>query len=123
FHIFERMLIYLYMYNSIGIYYAENMETIGDNLIEVHPDVMTVVPRLVEKVYAKIFDKGDSAGGIKTKIFMWALKLVENYEPFGNQSLSWKIKHKIADLIVFRKWREGGGGNLTWMAWGSACLR
>src|SRR5690606_31683453 len=121
-HIFERMLIYLYMYNSIGIYYAENMETIGDNLKEVHPDVMTVVPRLVEKVYAKIYDKGASAGGIKTKIFMWALKLVENYEPFGSQSLGWKIQHKIADAIVFKKWREGVGGNLTCMVSGSAAL-
>ncbi len=121
-HIFERMLIYLYTYNGIGIYYAENMETIGDNLKEVHPDVMTVVPRLVEKVYAKIYDKGASAGGIKTKIFMWALGLVENYEPFGNQSFGWKIKHKIADIIVFKKWREGVGGNLTCMVSGSAAL-
>lgn len=121
-HIFERMLIYLYTYNSIGIYYAENMETIGDNLKEVKPDVMTVVPRLVEKVYAKIYDKGASAGGVKTKIFMWALGLVENYEPFGDQSLSWKIKHKIADAIVFKKWREGVGGNMTCMVSGSAAL-
>src|SRR5690606_17721331 len=113
---------YLYTYNSIGIYYAENMESIGDNLKEVHPDVMTVVPRLVEKVYAKIYDKGASAGGFKTKIFMWALGLVENYEPFGNQSFGWKIKHKIADAIVFKKWREGVGGNLTCMVSGSAAL-
>lgn len=121
-HIFERMLIYLYTYNGIGIYYAENMESIGENLKEVKPDVMTVVPRLVEKVYAKIYDKGASAGGIKTKIFMWAIGLVENYEPFGQQSLSWKIKHKIADALVFKKWREGVGGNMTCMVSGSAAL-
>ena len=121
-HIFERMLIYLYMYNGIGIYYAENMETIGENMKEVQPDVMTVVPRLVEKVYAKIYDKGAAAGGIKTKIFMWALSLVNDYEPFGNQGLMWKIKHKIADAIVFKKWREGVGGNLTCMVSGSASL-
>lgn len=121
-HIFERMLIYLYTYNGIGIYYAENMETIGDNLKEVHPDVMTVVPRLVEKVYAKIYDKGANAGGIKTKIFMWALKLVENYEPFQKQPFLWKIKHKIADKLVFSKWREGVGGNMTCMVSGSAAL-
>lgn len=121
-HIFERMLIYLYMYNGIGIYYAENMETIGDNLKEVHPDVMTVVPRLVEKVYAKIYDKGATAGGIKTKIFMWALDLVRDYEPFGNHGFFWTIKHKIADAIVFKKWREGVGGNLTCMVSGSAAL-
>lgn len=121
-HIFERMLIYLYLYNGIGIYYAENMETIGENLKEVHPDVMTVVPRLVEKVYAKIYDKGASAGGLKTKIFMWALGLVKDYEPYGNHSLLWTIKHKIADAIVFKKWREGVGGNLTCMVSGSAAL-
>lgn len=121
-HIFERMLLYLYMYSGIGIYYAENMEKIGDNLKEISPDVMTVVPRLVEKVYAKIYDKGASAGGLKTKIFMWALDLIENYEPFGEQSLGWKIKHKIADIIVFKKWREGVGGNLTCMVSGSASL-
>lgn len=121
-HVFERMLLYLYIYNGIGIYYAENLETIGENLKEVQPDVMTVVPRLVEKVYAKIYDKGASAGGIKTKIFMWALKLVEDYEPFGEKSFVWKLKHKIADAIVFKKWREGVGGNLTCMVSGSASL-
>lgn len=121
-HIFERMLIYLYIYKGIGIYYAENMDSIGDNLKEVHPDVMTVVPRLVEKVYDRIYDKGATAGGIKTKIFMWSLKLVENYEPYGQKSLGWKLKHKIADAIVFKKWREGVGGNLTCMVSGSAAL-
>ncbi|MFA7687477.1 MAG: long-chain fatty acid--CoA ligase [Moheibacter sp.] len=121
-HIFERMLIYLYMYNGIGIYYAESMETIGENMKEVQPDVMTVVPRLVEKVYAKIYDKGASAGGVKTKIFMWALGLLKDYEPFGNPGMLWKIQHKIADALVFKKWREGVGGNLTCMVSGSAAL-
>lgn len=121
-HVFERMLIYLYIYNGIGIYYAENLETIGENLKEVSPDVMTVVPRLVEKVYAKIYETGANAGGIKTKIFMWALSLIEDYEPFGKQSFSWKIKHKIADMLVFKKWREGVGNNLTCMVSGSASL-
>lgn len=121
-HIFERMLIYLYTYNGIGIYYAENLETIGDNLKEINPNVMTVVPRLAEKVYAKIYDKGASAGGLKTKIFMWALGLVEDFDPYGDKSLLWSIKYKIADAIVFKKWREGVGGNLTCMVSGSASL-
>ncbi len=121
-HVFERMLIYLYIYNGIGIYYAESLETIGENLKEVSPDVMTVVPRLVEKVYAKIYETGANAGGLKTKIFMWALSLIEDYEPFGKQSLGWKIKHKIADMLVFKKWREGVGNNLTCMVSGSASL-
>lgn len=121
-HIFERMLLYLYMYNGIGIYYAESLDTIGDNLKEISPDVMTVVPRLVEKVYAKIYDKGTSAGGLKSKIFLWALNLIQDYEPYGQQSLGWKIQHKIADFLVFKKWREGVGGNMTCMVSGSAAL-
>lgn len=121
-HIFERMLIYLYLYNGIGIYYAENMETIGDNLKEVRPNVMTVVPRLVEKVYARIYDKGANAGGLVTKIFMWALKLIENYEPYESKGFFWNLKYKLADAIVFKKWREGVGGNMTCMVSGSAAL-
>lgn len=121
-HVFERMLIYLYQYNCIPIYYAESVEKIGDNLKEVHPTVMSVVPRLVEKVYAKIYDKGSNAGGIKTKIFMWALDLVKDYEPYKEMPAMWKIKYKIADAIVFKKWREGVGGNMVTMVSGSAKL-
>ena len=86
-HVFERMLIYLYHYGSIAIYYAESMETIGDNLKEIKPEVMTVVPRLVEKVYAKIYDKGASAGGIKTKLFMWAMSLTKDYVPYKKNAI------------------------------------
>ena len=71
-HVFERMLIYLYQYLNIGIWYAESIDKLGDNMKEVKPHVMTVVPRLVEKVYDKIYNTGASAGGMKTKIFMGA---------------------------------------------------
>ncbi|MDO5654537.1 MAG: long-chain fatty acid--CoA ligase [Flavobacteriaceae bacterium] len=121
-HVFERMLIYLYQYNSIAIYYAESVETIGDNLKETSPTVMSVVPRLVEKVYSRIYDKGSTAGGIKTKIFMWALDLIKDYEPYKEMPFMWKIKYKIADAVVFKKWREGVGGNLVTMVSGSAKL-
>ena len=121
-HVFERVLIYIYQYNSISIYYAESVEKIGDNLKEVHPTVMSVVPRLVEKVYAKIYDKGSNAGGIKTKIFMWALDLIKDYEPYKEMPFAWKLKYKVADAIVFKKWREGVGGNLVTMVSGSAKL-
>lgn len=121
-HVFERMLIYLYQYNSISIYYAESIEAIGDNLKEIHPTVMTVVPRLVEKVYAKIYDTGVNAGGIKTKIFMWALKLVKDFEPNKKMPFTWNLQYKIADALVFKKWREGVGGNMVTMVSGSAKL-
>lgn len=121
-HVFERMLIYLYQYESISIYYAESIEAIGDNLKEVKPTVMTVVPRLVEKVYAKIYDKGSNAGGIKTKLFMWALGLVKSYEPFKKMPFIWNLQYKIASALVFSKWREGVGGNMVVMVSGSAKL-
>ena len=121
-HVFERMLVYLYQYVGIGIYYAESIEKLGDNMKEVKPHVMTVVPRLVEKVYDKIYNTGASAGGLKTKIFMWALRLVENYEPYEDHSFLFKIKHAIATKLVFSKWKEGVGGNLVVMVSGSAAL-
>lgn len=121
-HVFERMLIYLYQYIGIGIYYAESIETLGDNLKEVKPQVMTVVPRLVEKVYDKIYNTGSTSGGLKTKIFMWALRLVENYDPYKEQSFLFKLKHSIASKLVFSKWREGVGGELVCMVSGSAPL-
>ena len=121
-HVFERMLIYLYQYNAIPIYYAESIEAIGDNLKELKPTVMTVVPRLVEKVYAKIYDTGSNAGGIKTKLFMWALNLVKDYTPYKEMPFMWSLKYKFASATVFKKWREGVGGNMVCMVSGSAKL-
>ena len=117
-HIFERMLYYLYLSNGFSIYFAESIEKVGENVKEVKPQIMTVVPRLVEKVYDKIVDKGAEAGGLKSKIFFWALSLIENYDPKKPKSL----KHKIADKIVFKKWREGLGGNIAALVSGSAAL-
>jgi long-chain acyl-CoA synthetase len=117
-HIFERMLYYLYVSHGFSIYFAESIDKVGDNLKEVKPQIMTVVPRLIEKVYDKIVDKGAEAGGLKSKIFFWALSLVENYDPKKPKSL----KHIIADKIVFKKWREGLGGNIATLVSGSAAL-
>jgi len=121
-HVFERMLIYLYHYLGIGIWYAESIDKLGDNMKEVKPHIMTVVPRLVEKVYDKIYLTGSTAGGLKTKIFMWALSLVDDYEPYKNNGLLFSIKHSIAKSLVFSKWKEGVGGNLVCMISGSAPL-
>lgn len=117
-HIFERMLYYLYLSSGISVYFAESIEKIGDNVKEVKPQIMSVVPRLVEKVYDKIVDKGTSAGGLKAKIFFWALSLVEDYDPKKPKSFALKI----ADKIVFKKWREGLGGNMVALVSGSAAL-
>ncbi|MXV38234.1 AMP-binding protein [Flavobacteriaceae bacterium Ap0902] len=121
-HVFERMLIYLYQYNSISIYYAESIDAIGDNLKEIKPTVMTVVPRVVEKVYGKIYDKGATVGGVKSKIFMASLKFAERFKPFEEMSFLDKIQYKFYDKLVFSKWREGVGGNIVCLVSGSAKL-
>lgn len=118
-HIFERMITYLYQYNGFSIYFAESIDTIGDNVKEIKPQFMSVVPRLIEKVYAKIYHKGTVEGGkLKAKIFLWALSLVENYQPYQGKS----FMLKLADKIVFKKWREGLGGNMVCLISGSAAL-
>ena len=122
-HIYERMLHYLYQYRRIGIYFAESIETISDNLKEVKPDVMTAVPRLLEKVYDKIYAKGADLSGIKQKLFYWAIELGLEYEPYGANGSWYEFKLGIARKLIFSKWQEGLGGNLKIIASGSAALQ
>jgi len=117
-HVFERMIFYIYMSNGIALYFAESIEKIGENVKEVKPHYMTVVPRLVEKVYDSIYNKGTAAGGLKSKIFLWSLGIAEKYEIEKPKT----FLHTIADKLVFKKWREGLGGNLITLVSGSAAL-
>ncbi|MGB0934153.1 MAG: AMP-dependent synthetase/ligase [Lishizhenia sp.] len=120
-HVYERMLHYLYMYCGCSIYFAESMETIGDNIREVKPHVFTAVPRLLEKVYEKIMAKGDDLSGIKRKLFFWAVSLGEEYDVSG-KSAFYHFKLKIARKLIFSKWQEALGGEVTAIASGSAAL-
>lgn len=122
-HIFERMLLYLYQYYGISIYFAESIEKISDNLKEVKPHVMSVVPRLLEKVYDKIYAKGADLTGIKKKLFFWALDLGMDYKPYGENGAFYEFKLKIARKIIFSKWKEGLGGELELLVSGSAALQ
>jgi long-chain acyl-CoA synthetase len=121
-HIYERMLHYLYMYIGCSIHFAESMETIGDNIREVNPDVFTAVPRLIEKVFDKIMAKGDDLTGIKRKLFFWAVDLAEEYDVVG-KSFFYGVKLKIARKLIFSKWQEALGGNVRAIASGSAALQ
>jgi len=121
-HIYERMLHYLYMYVGCSIHFAESMETIGDNIREVKPDVFTAVPRLIEKVFDKIMAKGDELTGIKRKLFFWAVSVGEEYDVVG-KSIFYKIKLAIARMLIFKKWQQALGGNVRAIASGSAALQ
>ncbi|EKT4533233.1 AMP-binding protein [Flavobacterium psychrophilum] len=122
-HIFERMILYLYQYYGVAIYFGESIEKISDNIKEVKPTVMTVVPRLLEKVYDKIYTKGSELTGIKKNLFFWAIDLGLRYEPYGANGFWYEIQLKIARKLIFSKWKEGLGGNLDLMVSGSAALQ
>ena len=122
-HVYERMLNTLYIYLGLGIYYAESLETIGDNLKEVKPQVFATVPRLLEKVYDKIVAKGHEQTGIKKKLFFWALDLGLKYELNGANGWWYEMQLSLANKLVFSKWREALGGNVTAAVSGGAALQ
>ena len=122
-HIYERMLIYLYQITSTEVHFAESLETIGENLNEVNPDVMTAVPRLLEKLYDKIYGKGQTLTGVKKKLFNWAVDIGLAYEPYKKNGFAYSIKLSIARALIFKKWKAALGGNLKLIASGSAALQ
>jgi len=122
-HVYERMMIFLYTATGVSIYFAESMDTIGDNLKEVQPQMFTTVPRLLEKVYERIVAKGSELTGIKKKLFFWSMKLGNTYDIQGHNSLWYKIQLTIANVLIFNKWREALGGNIKAVVSGSAALQ
>ena len=122
-HVFERVLLYIYIHNSISIYFAESLETIGDNIKEVKPNTMAAVPRLLEKVYDKIYAKGEELSGIKQKLFYWAVNIGLQYEPYQQNGFWYEFKLKIARKLILSKWKEALGGNLEIIVSGSAALQ
>jgi long-chain acyl-CoA synthetase len=122
-HIFERMVSYLYLFRGTSIYYAESLETIADNLKEVHPNLFTTVPRLLEKVYDRIMQKGNELTGTKKKLFFWAHSLAEKFEINKNQGAWYNLQLGIANKLIFSKWREGLGGNIVCIVTGGAACQ
>ncbi len=122
-HIFERMILYLYQYYGVSVYFGESIEKISDNIKEVKPTVMTAVPRLLEKVYDKIYAKGLELKGIKKALFFWAIALGLRFEPYAKNGSWYEFQLKIARKLIFSKWKEGLGGNLDLMVSGSAALQ
>ena len=122
-HIYERMVTYIYQYTGCAIYFGESLEKISDNIKEVSPTVMTGVPRLIEKVYDKIIAKGSELTGIKKKLFFWAVELGLQYEPNGANGFWYELKLKVAQKLIFSKWKAGLGGKLDLIVNGSAALQ
>ena len=122
-HIFERAASYYYQYLGYQIHFAESIELLGDNIREVKPHFLAVVPRLLEKIFDKIVDKGSHLTGIKKVLFFWAISLGEAYKPYGKNDSFYAFKLKIARKLIFSKWQEALGGNLEFMLSGSAPMQ
>ncbi|MCB0509100.1 MAG: long-chain fatty acid--CoA ligase [Chitinophagales bacterium] len=114
-HIFERMVIYTYLHAGVNVHYSD-IDTLKDKLSTVRPHFFTTVPRLLEKVYEGIVNKGLALTGIKKKLFFWALEMADGYEYDQKPSFMFKI----ADKLIFSKWREGLGGRIMGIVTGSA---
>ncbi len=122
-HIFEKTCTYIYLYSGISIYYAESLETIGDNLREVKPNGFTTVPRLLEKVFERIMSKGNELSGVKRKLFFWAVDLAEKYDNRVSGGLVYNMQLAIANKLIFSKWREALGGNVSFIITGGAACQ
>ncbi len=122
-HVFERTINYYFQRVGVSVYYAENMGTIAENLREVKPHVFISVPRLLEKTYDKIIAKGRELSGIKKFIFFWAVNVGMHYKVPSGNGFFYKIKLKIADKLIFSKWREALGGRVEIIVTGGAALQ
>ncbi len=125
-HIFERTGFYIFCYNGVSVYYTASFDQVGENLREVRPTIMTAVPRLFEKVYHRIVKKGFSQKPLKRKIFVKALEVGQRYAELKDRR-KWvgpklALEQKMADNLVFSKWREGVGGRLRYFVSGGAPL-
>ena len=122
-HIFERMVSYIYINSGISIYYAESLDTIGENLKEVKPNLFCTVPRLLEKVYEKIMAKGTELTGVKRKLFDWSVALGNEYDVQKSKGIWYNMQLAIANKLVFSKWREGLGNNVEFIITGGAACQ
>lgn len=122
-HSFERMVFYAYLSFGMHVHYAENLETIGENLKEIKPFTFTTVPRLLEKVYEKIMAKGVELTGFKKKLFFWAIDLGLQYKIGESNALWYSFQLNIARKLVFSKWREALGGEVDFIVTGAAAMQ
>jgi long-chain acyl-CoA synthetase len=120
-HVFERMVNYMYQNMGISIYYCDSIEHVGDFMREVHPEIFGAVPRVIEKTYDKLVKAGRGLKGVKKQLFFWALNLAHHYE-FEGKGWLYNTQLKIADKLIFTKWREAFGGNLNTIISGGASL-
>jgi long-chain acyl-CoA synthetase len=122
-HVLERIMNYTYQQHGAAIYYCDNIEQLSDYIKTSQPEMFAAVPRVLEKTYDKILTKGRNLKGIKKILFFWALRLGEQYEPWGNHGIGYRIQLAIARKLIFSKWKEAFGGKLNAIVSGGASLQ
>lgn len=122
-HIFERMVVYLYLSRGIEVHYAESLDNIVGDINDVKPQIFTTVPRVLEKVYDKVVERGKTLTGIKKSIFFWALEVGHQFQEPPRNGTFYKLKLAIARKLVFSKWQEALGGNIELIISGGAALQ
>jgi long-chain acyl-CoA synthetase len=109
-HVYERMLVYLYLYMNITTYYAQSLGTIVDDIKIANPQIMSCVPRVLERIYIRLRDKGKSLSGLTKTLYYWSIGVANAYD-IEHRTLWYRIKHSIADRLIFSKWRNAIGGD------------
>ena len=122
-HIFERTVVYLYLSKGIQIHYAENLDNIVADINDVKPEIFATVPRVLEKVYDKVIEKGKSLSGIKKALFFWAVELGHQFQEPPKNGALYNFKLGIARKLIFSKWRDALGGNIKLIVSGGAALQ
>lgn len=121
-HAYERMLVYLYQYLGMSVYYAESLATIAENIKEVQPTMMSAVPRLLEKIYDKLFLAGKKLPFAQRTLYYWAFNLATKYQLEGMSAWD-QTKLKLADKLIFSKWRAAIGGNFDIVVSGGSAIQ
>lgn len=122
-HVYERSVNYHFQYKGMGVYYVSNMGQIVNAIKEIKPHMFNSVPRLLEKVYDGFVAKGKELSGIKKTLYFWAIDLAENFEYYKEYGAVMKMKIKLADKLIYSKWRAALGGNITYVVSGGAALQ
>ena len=122
-HVYERSVNYHFQYKGMGIYYVGNLGQIVSAIKEIKPHMFNSVPRLLERIYDGFVSKGKELTGLKKMIYFWALSLTRHFEYNKKYNFFLKIRIKIADKLIYSKWREALGGNIVYVVSGGAALQ
>ncbi len=121
-HIYERTANYQFQYHGTGIYYSEGVKSLAQDLLDVKPDGITTVPRLLEKVLVNINVQSREFRGIKKKIFTWSMNFGYRYDPLAKHNMIYRLKLFIANKTVYNLWKRMLGGNLRYIGCGGAAI-